>query len=52
MFSYPQMSLIEIFLGCLTVIELFNLLIRIIKIGPLLQKPPPLDPDIAKRLYS
>ena len=47
------MSLSEIFLGCLTIIELANLLIRIVKLSPTLNdKPPPLDPDIAKRLYS
>ena len=47
------MSLPEIFLGCLTIIEFINLLIRVVKLAPTLNdKPPPLDPDIAKKLYS
>lgn len=44
------MSLITFFLGCLTIIETLNLLIRITKIIP--YKEPPIDPYIQKYLYS
>ncbi len=47
------MSLSEIFLGCLTIIELANLLIRIVKLSPTLNdKPTELTEEMRKRLYS
>lgn len=46
------MSLSEIFLGCLTIIELANLLIRIVKLSPTLNIDPPLTDEMRKRLYS
>ena len=43
----------EVFLGCLTIIELANLLIRIVKLSPTLNdKPPELTDEMRKRLYS
>lgn len=47
------MSLSEIFLGCLAIIELANLLIRIVKLSPTLNiDPPELTDEMRKRLYS
>lgn len=47
------MNLPEIFLGCLTIIEFINLIIRIVKLSPTLDdKPPPLTEEMRKRLYS
>lgn len=44
------MNLTNFFLGCLTIIETLNLLIRISKIN--INQEPPIDPEIQKRLYS
>ncbi len=44
------MSLTNFFLGCLTIIETLNLIIRITKIN--LNQDPPIDPEVQKRLYS
>jgi len=47
------MNLPEIFLGCLTIIEFINLIIRIVKLSPTLDdKPPELTEEMRKRLYS
>lgn len=47
------MNLSEIFLGCLTIIEFINLIIRIVKLSPTLDdKPPELTEEMRKRLYS
>ena len=43
----------EIFLGCLTIIEFINLVIRIVKLSPTLNdKSPPLTEEMRRRLYS
>ena len=43
----------EIFLGCLTLIEFMNLIIRIVKLIPILQNnQPELTEEMRRRLYS
>ena len=45
--------IIEIFLGSLTLIELINLIIRIVKLSPTLyDNHPELTDDMRRRLYS
>ena len=45
--------IIEIFLGSLTLIELINLIIRIVKLSPTLNDShPELTEDMRRRLYS
>ena len=47
------MSLSEVFLGCLTFIELVNLFIRVVKIATMINDyPPELTDEMRKRLYS
>ena len=46
------MNLSNLFLGCLTIIELANSLIRIVKLSPTLNIDPPLTDEMRKRLYS
>lgn len=43
----------EVFLGCLTIIELINLIIRIIKLSPTFNDDiPELSEEMRRRLYS
>ena len=43
----------ELFLGCLTLIEFLNLVIRIVKLIPTLQdNQPELTEEMRRRLYS
>ena len=43
----------ELFLGCLTLIEFLNLVIRIVKLIPTLQdNQPELTKEMRRRLYS
>ena len=43
----------EIFLGCLTIIEFINLVIRIVKLSPTLyDNHPELTEEMRRRLYS
>ncbi len=43
----------ELFLGCLTLIEFMNLVIRIVKLIPTLQdNQPELTEEMRRRLYS
>ena len=43
----------EIFLGCLTIIEFINLVIRIVKLSPTLHdNHPELTEEMSRRLYS
>ena len=45
--------IIETFLGCLTLIELINLIIRIVKLSPTLNdNHPELTEEMRRRLYS
>ena len=44
------MIITNLLLGCLVIIEVFNLLIRIVKILP--EHEPPLDEDIRIKMYS
>ena len=45
--------IIETFLGCLTLIELINLIIRIVKLSPTLyDNQPELTEEMRRRLYS
>ena len=47
------MNISNLFLGCLTVIEFKNLLLRIVKLSATLNdKPPELTDEMRKRLYS
>ena len=43
----------QIFLGCLTIIEFINLVIRIVKLSPTLHdNQPELTEEMRRRLYS
>ena len=45
--------IIEAFLGCLTLIEFINLIIRIVKLSPTLyDNHPELTEEMRRRLYS
>ena len=45
--------IIETFLGCLTLIEFINLIIRIVKLSPTLHdNHPELTEEMRRRLYS
>ena len=43
----------ELFIGCLTLIEFINLVLRIVKLSPIMQNnQPELTEEMRRRLYS